>query len=54
MAQTEEKTGITAESAAWKEKLKAIKGIWKDREGIAEEMESIRREADRSFVGRDD
>ena len=47
-------TEPSAEPVSWKEKLKTIKGIWKDREGIVEEMESIRREADRSFVGRDD
>jgi hypothetical protein len=38
----------------WKKALKKAKGMWKDRENIVEEMESIRKEGDRSFITMDD
>ncbi len=37
--------------ATWKNALEHIEGLWEDRESIIEEMNALRKEADRSFFG---
>lgn len=47
-------TDTPGEVARWKEALKQVKGIWKDRSNIVEEMEDIRKECDRDlYLSRD-
>lgn len=42
------------ETARWKEALDEAEGMWENREGIEEEMKSIRRELNRTYPENND